>query len=104
VQAGFTGYGRLGYPAERVADDAVNGFLEYHHAGQSVDPYLADQLILPISTSGKPLSYETSSITQHLLTNVWVASQFFGDCFQVEGSEGEAGTVAFQIHSPDGST
>ena len=103
VQAGFTGYGRLGYPAERVADDAVDSFLDYHHAGSPVDPYLADQLVLPVSTLGQPLTYETSSITQHLLTNAEVATQFLGDCFQVKGIEGGAGTVEFRGLATDGS-
>lgn len=95
VRAGFTGYGRQGYPAERVADDAVDGFLQFHRSAAPVDPHLADQLILPLSLSSEPCSYQTSEITQHLLTNVWVVSQFLGQRFEVHGQEGRPGEVRY---------
>lgn len=93
ARAGFTGYGRRGYPAERVADDAVDAFLRHHGTGAPVDPHLADQLVLPVAASQQPLAYATSQITQHLLTNIWVISQFLGSRLRVEGQEGDAGQV-----------
>lgn len=95
VRAGFTGYGRQGYPAERVADDAVDSFLAFQRSGHAVDPRLADQLILPLALSRQPLSYQTSEITQHLLTNAWVVSQFFGQRFEISGEEGRPGEVRY---------
>lgn len=93
VHAGFTGYGRQGYPAERVADDAVDAFLAFHAADASVDPHLADQLVLPLCLAGQPIAYCTSEITQHLLTNVWVAEQFLGPCFEIDGELGGPGEI-----------
>jgi RNA 3'-terminal phosphate cyclase (ATP) len=93
ARAGFTGYGRRGYPAERVADDAVDAFLRHHGTGAPVDPHLADQLVLPVAASQQPLAYATSRITQHLLTNIWVISQFLDSRLRVEGQEGDAGQV-----------
>lgn len=95
VCAGFTGYGRQGYPAERVADDAVDGFLRHHASGAPVDPHLADQLILPLALAGVTTDFATSEITRHLLTNAWVVAQFLGPCVAVQGSLGEPGRVAF---------
>ncbi|MEA3335535.1 MAG: RNA 3'-terminal phosphate cyclase [Chloroflexota bacterium] len=92
-RAGFTGYGRLGYPAERVADDAVDAFLAFHRTGSTVDPYLADQLILPLAMGEHSLSFTTSEITSHLLTNAWVVSRFLGDRFEIEGNQGHPGRV-----------
>jgi RNA 3'-phosphate cyclase len=96
VQAGFTGYGRRGYPAERVADDAVDAFLTHHTTDRAVDPHLADQLILPLSLAQSQASYETSQISKHLLTNVWVVEQFLGRRFEVQGQEGQPGRVVRQ--------
>lgn len=93
VVAGFTGYGRQGYPAERVADDAVDEFLAYHATTAAVDPHLADQLVLPLALSGYDLSFATSRVTHHLITNVWVVSQFMGRRFEIVGQEGAPGYV-----------
>lgn len=96
VRAGFTGYGRQGYPAERVADDAVDAFLAFHASGAPVDPHLADQLILPLALCAQPLAFRTSQITQHLLTNIWVVEQFLGPRFTVSGRLDEPGEVQWR--------
>jgi RNA 3'-terminal phosphate cyclase (ATP) len=98
ARAGFTGYGRQGYPAERVADDAVDAFLAFHASDAPVDPHLADQLILPLAVHGQPVAFRTSQITQHLLTNIWVVEQFLGPRFRVIGQAGEAGEVKTLIN------
>jgi RNA 3'-terminal phosphate cyclase (ATP) len=95
-QAGFTGYGRRGYPAERVADDAVDAFLHHQRSDAPVDPHLADQLLLPLVASGHDLAFVTSEVTPHLLTNAWVIAQFLGPCVLVEGQPGAPGTVRIQ--------
>jgi RNA 3'-terminal phosphate cyclase (ATP) len=93
ARAGFTGYGRQGYPAERVADDAVDAFLAFHASGAPVDPHLADQLILPLALLGQATTFRASQITQHQLTNIWVVEQFLGRRFDVSGQVGEPGDV-----------
>jgi RNA 3'-terminal phosphate cyclase (ATP) len=93
VRSGFTGYGRQGYPAERVADDAVDAFLAFHAGDAPVDPYLADQLVLPLALLDQPIAFRTSQLTQHLLTNIWIVEQFLGPLFEVDGQVGEAGEV-----------
>jgi RNA 3'-terminal phosphate cyclase (ATP) len=93
ARAGFTGYGRQGYPAERVADDAVDAFLAFHGGDAPIDPHLADQLILPLALLNKSLAFRTSQITRHLLTNIWVVEQFLGRRFTVNGQVDEPGEV-----------
>jgi RNA 3'-terminal phosphate cyclase (ATP) len=93
ARAGFTGYGRQGYPAERVADDAVDAFLAHHASNAPIDPHLADQLILPLALLNKSLAFRTSQITQHLLTNIWVVEQFLGRRFTVNGQVDKPGEV-----------
>jgi RNA 3'-terminal phosphate cyclase (ATP) len=97
ARAGFTGYGRQGYPAERVADDAVAAFLAFHAADVAVDPHLADQLLLPLALLDQPIAFRTSQITQHLLTNIWVVEQFLGARFQMIGQAGQAGEVQIRL-------
>lgn len=97
--AGFTAYGRRGYPAERVADDAVDAFLRHHRSDAAVDPHLADQLLLPLAVSGHSLHFTTSEITGHLVTNAAVIARFLGPCVTVDGALGAPGTVRID-HSP----
>ena len=61
--------GELGKPAERVADEAVDALLEFLETEATLDQYLADQLILPLSFAAGPSLLHTSQITQHLVTN-----------------------------------
>jgi RNA 3'-terminal phosphate cyclase (ATP) len=93
VIAGFTGYGRLGKPAEEVAEEACREFLIYHDSGAALDPHLADQVILPLALAAGESAFTTSRITEHLRTNVWVVEQFLGPRFKVEGETGKAGQV-----------
>lgn len=91
--AGFSALGARGKPAEQVAEEACHAFLEHHRSGAAVDPHLADQLILPLGLVQEESYFTTSRVTRHLLTNIWVAEQFLGKRFAVEGEEGGAGAV-----------
>ncbi len=94
VLAGFTSLGERGKPAERVAEEAVEEFLDYMGSGAALDRHLADQLILPAALAEGPTSFTTSSITGHLLTGIWVVEQFMGKKFAVEGEKGKPGKVS----------
>ena len=103
--AGFTAFGRRGLPAERVAEAACRELVFYHRSGAPVDPYLADQLVLPMVLAGTkhPQSSESqlnvSQVSQHLLTNIWAVRQFLAaGCvnpaeIDVVGELGAPGTI-----------
>ncbi len=74
--AGFTGYGRLRKPAEKVAEEAARAFLAYQRSGGAVDRYLADQLILPLALASGASHFTTGKVTDHLHTNAWLVEQF----------------------------
>ncbi len=93
VRAGFTGLGRKGKPAEKVAEEACTEFLRFYESGAALDQHLADQLILPMALAHGGSSFTTRRITQHLLTNIWVAERFLKTRFLVEGEEGRRGKV-----------
>lgn len=92
--AGFTALGALGKPAEKVAEEACQAFLEYYRSGATLDKHLADQLILPLALADGHSTFTTCQITQHLITNIWVVERFMDIDYQVEGSEGEKGRVS----------
>ncbi len=92
--AGFTGLGERGKPAEKVAEEACHEFFAHHATDGALDSHLADQIILPLSLAQGASAFTTSRITRHLLTNIWVVAQFLPVRCQVEGLEGEPGTVS----------
>ncbi len=99
VRAGFTGYGRLRKPAERVAEEACKAYWRYHKRGQSVDAHLADQLLLPLALAHRSpgsgcSQYGVESVTRHLLTQAWLIRQFLAQVhIEVVGGQGQPGTV-----------
>jgi RNA 3'-terminal phosphate cyclase (ATP) len=91
--AGFTAYGQRGLPAEQVAETACEKLLAHHRSEAPVDPYLADQLILPMALADGESQAITSKVTQHLLTNVWVVQHFLSRDISVQGELGARGTI-----------
>jgi tRNA-splicing ligase RtcB len=49
----FSGFGRRGVPAERVAGEVVEEAREYLDSGAPVGRYLADQLLVPLAMAGR---------------------------------------------------
>ncbi len=96
ISAGFSALGKRGKPAEAVADEAVDGLLAHLHSQGATDPHLADQLVLYMALAKGSSRLTTSSISAHLLTNIWVLEQFLDLKFQVQGAEGEEGSVAVE--------
>lgn len=74
--AGFGALGRVGLPAEKVAEIACEELLDFHQTGAPVDIHLADQLLLPAALASQESRYRVAEITTHLTTNAWVIEQF----------------------------
>ncbi len=91
VQAGFTSLGERGKPAERVAEEAVEGLLRYLEGDAALDRHLADQVVLPLALANSSSTFTTEAVSQHLLTNAWVVNQFLPDRVRVDGEEGQPG-------------
>jgi RNA 3'-terminal phosphate cyclase (ATP) len=84
---GFTAYGALRKPAEKVADEAVRDLAKFHASKTMVDVHLADQMLLPIVMCGAEASFTTPTTTAHLTTNAWAIEQFLGPLVQIEPHE-----------------
>lgn len=93
TQAGFSALGKRGKSAEQVADEACQALIDFMESRTTIDPHLADQLILPMALAKGDSRFTTSQITRHLTTNIWLLQQFFPDRFEVMGAEGERGEV-----------
>lgn len=93
AKAGFGGLGAIGKRAEAVADEACSGMLRHLAAGGALDPHFADQVVPYLALASGESEFTTSSITRHLLTNIWVVKQFINRDIQVDGREGNAGSV-----------
>ena len=93
VDAGFSALGARGKRAERVAEEACQALQNFLASDAAIDPYLADQLILPMALATGESRFTTSQVTRHLTTNIWLVQQFLPVRFEVNGAENEPGEV-----------
>lgn len=91
--AGVAALGAKGKPSDQVADEACQALLAHHATEAAVDPYLADQLLLPLALAAGRSQVTTSEVTGHLLTNAYVIQQFLPVSIEVSGREGQPGQV-----------
>jgi len=89
----FTSLGAIGKRAEKVADEAMNDLIEYLNSSGCIDKYLADQLILPLSTVNGESNFSTSEITYHFVTNVEVVKKFLNISVDIDGEIGNEGKI-----------
>ncbi|MDQ3808005.1 MAG: RNA 3'-terminal phosphate cyclase [Thermoproteota archaeon] len=76
--------GELGKRAETVGAEAATRFLDSTPAQATVDPFLADMLVVPLALSNGRSRYRVARITQHLLTNLHVVSEMVGCNYSVK--------------------
>jgi RNA 3'-terminal phosphate cyclase (ATP) len=88
LYVGGDSIGEVGKRAEAVGKEAATRFLESILVSATVDPFLADMLILPLALSKGRSRYRIGRITQHLLTNLHVASEIVGCTYSIEQQGG----------------
>ncbi len=91
--AGFSSLGERGKKAETVGEEAAEEFLHYYRTATSLDRHLADQIVLYLARAGNESSFTTSSVTEHLLTNLWIIEKFLGTRYSIQGEKGSQGKV-----------
>ncbi len=97
--AGFTSLGQRGKRAENVGEDAAMEFVDYYKSNAALDEHLSDQIVLYLSMCGEESTFTTSSITDHLMTNLWVIGLFCQCKWLVEGEKGMPGRVVLRAVS-----
>lgn len=93
-QACFAALGARGKPAERVADEAADDLARFLQCDAAIDPWLADQLLMPLALAHQPSVIHTSAVTQHLLTNMQVIRCFLPVKIDIDGRLGQPSMVS----------
>ena len=83
----FTGFGRLGASAEKVASEAAGETRAYLASDAVADEHLADQLLLPFALAGSG-EFTATKISLHARTNIEVISLFLPVHFETQKREG----------------
>lgn len=93
-QACFFALGARRKRAERVAEEAVAEALRFLATDGAVDPFLADQLLLPLALASAPSEIRTALITPHLTTNAEVVRRFLPSVnIIIQGNIGQPGAI-----------
>lgn len=92
--------GARGKRAERVADEAVHALAGVLRGGAPVDPWLADQLLLPMALAAGASTLRTGEATRHLFTNAQVIELFLPVRIRIDGELGGPATVDVEGVAP----
>jgi RNA 3'-terminal phosphate cyclase (ATP) len=88
VREVFTGFGRFGITAEKVAHEVVREVREYLASGVPVGQYLADQLLLPLGIAawqtGRGGSFRTLPLSRHATTQADLLRVFLDVTINIE--------------------
>ncbi|MFT3695389.1 MAG: RNA 3'-terminal phosphate cyclase [Kofleriaceae bacterium] len=83
-----TSHGKKGYPAEDVADDALDEIEDFLDAAVPVGEHLADQLLLPMAIAGGG-KFRTDDLSLHATTNMDTIKAFLDVDFEIHrGGDG----------------
>ncbi|MGE5278197.1 MAG: RNA 3'-terminal phosphate cyclase [Acidobacteriota bacterium] len=92
----FWAPGERGKPAERVADEAVSELDEFLASPGAIDPYLGDQLVLPLALAAGASALAVSRVTGHLVTNAEIVRRFLPAQIEVGAPVGQPGVVRIE--------
>jgi len=88
--------GGRGIRAETLAQLAFEELFDWMQTPATVDPYLADHILLPLVFAEGESTFTVSRLSPRFLTEVWVVKQFTPIHLTVRGSEGGPGTITIQ--------
>jgi RNA 3'-phosphate cyclase len=95
-EAGFgsgSTMGSRGVRVEAVATSAFDQLYDFLQSKAAVDTYTADQILLTAVFATAPVTFSVSSISQRLLTAIWVVKQFMPLRISISGDLGSPGTL-----------
>ncbi len=93
---GGTAMGGRGMRIEAVAQLAFEELYGWMSTTATVDPFLADQLLLPLVFAEGESTFSVSRLTQRFLTCVWVVKQFTPIHITIRGPENGPGSVTIR--------
>jgi RNA 3'-terminal phosphate cyclase (ATP) len=74
--------------AEDVGSEAADKFLDGYLSNAPIDPYLADMLVLPLSLAYGRSKFAVNKASQHLSTNLYIASKIVNCTYEISKSDG----------------
>ncbi|AIE84289.1 RNA 3'-terminal phosphate cyclase [Fimbriimonas ginsengisoli] len=93
---GGTAMGMRGLRSETLAQLAFEEMYEWMAGPSTVDPYLADQLLLPLVMAEGESVFTVSRLTSRFLTCSWVVKQFTPIHITIRGSENGPGSITIK--------
>ncbi len=93
---GAIAMGSRGLRVEALAQSTFEELMAFMQTSASVDPYLADQLLLPAVMAESPTIFRVSELTSRFLSSVSVIKQFLPVHVTVRGLEGQPGLVSIR--------
>jgi len=88
--------GSKGVRVEHLAQAAFDELLQFLKASETVDPFVADQILLPACFSDNGCAFSISKITERFTTSVWVIKQFLPIHVTVKGKVDGPGSVSIK--------
>lgn len=85
-----------GVRVETIAQQAFDQCFEWMTSDATLDPYVAEHMILPACFATSSTEVKISELTPRLLTSIWVMKQFAPTRIVVRGSEGTPGQISIQ--------
>lgn len=85
--------GARGLRMEVVVKRCFHDFMEWYQSDATIDPFLADQVLLPAAVAEGETVFTTNLVTQRLQTTTWVIKQFLPIHITLHGQVGEPGKV-----------
>lgn len=93
---GGSAMGSRGLRIESLAQLAFEELNDWMATPSTVDPFLADQMLLPLVLAEGESAFTVSRLTQRFLTCVWVVKQFTPIHITIRGPENGPGSVTIK--------
>jgi RNA 3'-terminal phosphate cyclase (ATP) len=88
--------GSKGLRMEALCTGAFEELFDWLQTPATVDPFLIDQLLIPMVIGHGEVSIRVSRLTSRFLTAVWVVRQFTPILLMIKGTEGNPGVVSIK--------
>lgn len=85
---GANGLGERGVPAEKVAQNAVEGLLAEMNSMATLDVHAADQFLPYMALADGESVFLARQLSNHAKTNMWLIEQFLDVKFEVKKKDG----------------
>jgi RNA 3'-terminal phosphate cyclase (ATP) len=90
---GASSLGSKGVRVEAVAQAAFEELYSWLETPATLDPFVADQILLPAAFAEEGCSFAVSKLTERFITSAWVIKQFLPIHITVKGSVGKPGSI-----------